>query len=287
MHILKTGTTAWKVGGVVFRCRDKFIYLTTSFGTTSNSTRRICYDLITANNRLFVTNNGPGTLSVVNATTFAIVATITGLSSIQAVSIDTSTNTIYACGGSNIWVINGSTYSIITTITGFTDLRGIAVDPVSANHRAFVCDFSTSIIYIINTSTNTSASSFAASTQPFGIDFDPVAANNRLAVSYLSGSIKFLDATSFSILGTATGLGVPCQVTFDPVAINNRALTTNLDGGTVSGINLGTYANTGVMPGANFSSAYGIAFDPIAFNNRFIIADQNASTLQVVTQTAV
>lgn len=287
MHILKTGTTSWTVSGVVFRVRDKFIYLTTSNGTTSNSTRRICYDLTTANNRLFVPNNGPGTLSVVNATTFAIVATITGLSSIQAVSIDISTNTIYACGGANIWVINGSTYSIITTITGFTDLRGIAVDPVATNHRAFVCDFSTSIIYIINTSTNTSASSFASSTQPFGIDFDPVSANNRLAVAYLSGSVQFLNATTFGVLGTTTGLGVPCQVTFDPVALNNRALTTYRDNGIVYSINLGTYANNGALSGANFSSAYGIAFDPITVNNRFVIADQNASTLQVVTQTAV
>lgn len=94
-------------------------------------------------NKVYVTNTGSGDISVIDAASNSVVATITDPSAAAptAIAANPTTNTIYVANSqsNNITVIDGATDSVTATIPVGTAPSGVDVDP------------QTNFIYVANT----------------------------------------------------------------------------------------------------------------------------------------
>jgi YVTN family beta-propeller protein len=117
-HLLTTDINILKVGSNVFRIRDKFNYIYTYLNSTGPN--GICFDPTEANNRFFVCNLSSNTVTVFNATTLAVITTLSELSSPTGIAFDPNAeNNRFAvtCGGNNSVVVYDSTnFTILSTI---------------------------------------------------------------------------------------------------------------------------------------------------------------------------
>jgi len=288
-HLLKHNTSILKVGNSVFRIRDKFAYSVTNVSSGDNNDG-IAFDPVVANNRVFVLNESLNTISVLNATTFSVITTITGITSSPfCICFEPAGSyLLVGCLGGNIYKINANTLIATPVITGATNITGIAIDPVSGNNRFIIARYATNNLYVYDATTYTLTNTITGLNQPFGIAFDPVVANNRLLVcNNGNGTISVLDGTSLTNLSTfASGSGTT-YLAFDPIAVNNRFLVVSADTG-FKIFNSTTYGLLNTISSVA-DHAQCICFDPAIVNNRFIISNRSgtSSRLSIITQTII
>jgi len=288
-HLLKHSTNILKVGDSVFRVRDKFSYVVTNI-TTGDNNDGIVFDPITANNRVFVLNESLNTISVLNASTFSVITTITGITSSPfCICFEPAGSyLLVGCLSGTIYKINATTLVATVIITGVNNITGIAIDPISGNNRFIIARYTTNNLYVYDTTTYTLINTLTGLNQPFGITFDPVVANNRLLVcNNGNGTISILDGTSLTTLSTITSGSGTTFLAFDPIAANNRFLVASADN-SFRIFNSTTYGLLTTVSSVA-DRAQCICFDPITTNNRFIISNRSGGTpgLSVISQTVL
>ncbi|MDB5158778.1 MAG: hypothetical protein JWR50_3485 [Mucilaginibacter sp.] len=288
-HLLKHSTNILKVGNSVFRVRDKFSYSVTNI-TTGDNNDGIVFDPIVTNNRVFVLNESLNTISVLNASTFSVITTITGITSSPfCICFEpTGSYLLVGCLSGTIYKINATTLVATVIITDAANVTGIAVDPVSGNNRFIIARFVTNNLYVYDATTYALINTLTGLNQPFGIVFDPVIANNRLLVcNNGNGTISVLDGTSLTTLSTITSGGGTTYLAFDPIAANNRFLVVTADS-SFKIFNSTTYGLLNTVSSIA-DHAQCICFDPITINNRFIISNRSGGTskLSVINQVII
>ncbi|MBB6131325.1 YncE family protein [Mucilaginibacter lappiensis] len=147
----------------------------------------VCVDPVATNNRMFVLSQGDGnsiygSLYVLNATTYAIINTITVgnvFGYFSRCDPDASANRIFLGVGSKINIYDLTTFSLLTSINRL----GISMsfDTTSANNRFGVGN------YILNKSTLGVSTSVPVS-QAYGVEFDALV-NSRIFITDQSSLI--------------------------------------------------------------------------------------------------
>lgn len=288
-HLLKHSTNILKVGDNVFRVRDKFAYSVTNISSGDNNDG-IAFDPIIANNRVFVLNESLNTISVLNANTFSVIATITGITASPfCICFEPAGSyLLVGCLSGAIYKINAITLAATIIITDANNVTGIAIDPVSSNNRFIIARFVTNNLYVYDATTYTVTNTITGLNQPFGIAFDPVVYNNRLFVcNNGNGTISVLDGTSLTNLSTISSGSGTTYLAFDPLAANNRFLVVTSDS-SFKIFNSTTYGLLSTISSVA-DHAQCICFDPAIVNNRFIISNRSgtSSRLSIITQTII
>lgn len=171
-------------------------YYPTTLGsaiTVGTSPRGIAYNSL--NNTMYVTNHGGTTVSVINCTTNAVVATITVGNSPRGIAYNSADNTMYVTlyFDGEVVVIDCET----NTVTGSPITVGSAVIPDivynSVDNTMYVSNNGSADISVIDCDTNTVTATIALSFSP-----------NIIAYNSYSNTIYVPDATDITIISCST-----------------------------------------------------------------------------------
>mgnify|MGYP000150237645 CR=1 FL=1 len=251
---------------------DGDIIATISVGS---SPQGIAFD--SANNRMYVANYGPNTVSVINTATNAVIATISVGSNPYDVAFDSANNRMYVAnyGGNTVSVIDTSDNSVDpSTISVGSGPRDITFD--SANNRMYVTNTGSNNVSVINTATNAVIATISVGSSPRGVAFD--SANNRMyVVNNGPNNVSVIDTSDNSVDPSTISVGSsPHGIAFD--SANNRMYVVNYGNSKVSVINTATNAvDATISVGSN---PFGIAFD--SANNRMYVTNHIGNTVSVI-----
>jgi YVTN family beta-propeller protein len=206
--------------------------------------------------RIYVTNQNanPGTVSVINPSTNAVVATITVGAAPFGVGYapPTSNRTddrIYVVNsnGSNVSVINPSTNAVVATITVGAGPVAVVYAPPTSNRtddRIYVVNSSGSNVSVINPSTNAVVATITVGSGPFGVGYAPPTSNrtdDRIYVVNSSGSnVSVINPSTNAVVATITVNAGPVAVVYAPT--NDRIYVAQQSSGNVLAINPDTNA---------------------------------------------
>lgn len=214
------------------------------------------------NNSLYVCNNAGGTVSIVDATTFTVTATL----SRPCQTVVANPN------GSKIWI---STFGPSPTFTPILEIYDAATNTVEATittthgrnapswiafspdgSRAYAVFSSAALVAVYDTTTNTEVASVATGTAP---NYVAVSPNGTYAyVANLTGnSVTVVNTADNTALGTVAVGTFPRAVAFTPDSA--YAYVTNFSSNTVSVIDTAT--RTVATSFATSRSPWGIAID--------------------------
>jgi YVTN family beta-propeller protein len=120
---------------------------------------------------VYVTNYG-GTVSVIDAATNTVTATIAVGTDPQGVAVDPAAGTVYVAnsGAGTVSVINAATRTVTATIAVGTDPKGVAVDP--ATGTVYVTKYGDAVS-VIDAATNTVTATVPVDSEPVGVAADP------------------------------------------------------------------------------------------------------------------
>jgi YVTN family beta-propeller protein len=163
---------------------------------TNPSTLAVDY----ADGFLFVANWASSTVSVVNTSTDAVVATVPVSEGPAGVAVDELNDEVYiACPeSSNLTVINGNTLMIATTIS-IPDPAGITVD--DANGHVFVTDPEENVTRVIDGGTGSVLATIPVGVDPVELTYDDH--NGRIyVVNEGSDNVSVIDGSADVVVGS-------------------------------------------------------------------------------------
>jgi len=210
--------------GIVFSHDGNFAYVTSFFTNTvlavDLTTNTVAHSaavggapaqlsLTPDGSRLYVANNGDVTISVIDTTTFQVVATIplgSAPQGPQSVPISPDGKRAYAINydGGNVAVIDTSTNAVITTIAGFDHPTTGAVTPDGS--QLYVNVTNSSAVAVISTATNTVVNTIHLSDAPFGLTFSPDGTRAYVSANNPGGFIdlEVIDTAAQALVNTIT-----------------------------------------------------------------------------------
>jgi YVTN family beta-propeller protein len=266
----------------------------TSTVATGTSPNAVAYD--PGDGDVYVGNYGstPGTVTVFNAASDALITTITVGTEPYALTYDSANGYVYVANfqSNSVSVINGANYSLIShsvnTILVGTGPSSIAYD--SANGYLYVTDFtSNTYVSVINGANNSlishSVNTITVGTSPSGAAYDTT--NGYVYVSNMgSASVSVINPASEAVIA-ATPVGTnPISIAFDRG--NGYLYTSNYNAaGTMSVIN---GANNSLITHV-VNSISGVGTNPWGAvcnsgNGEIYVADYGGTTVNVVSTTA-
>ena len=182
--------------------------------------------------------------------------------------------------GNSMSVINLATNTVTATVSVGTTPYGVAVNP--AGTIAYVANYNTDNLSVINASTNTlTASVKIPQAYPYGVAVNP---NGQwvYVTNYGSDNVSVINTSTNVIAATVTvgvspeGIAVNPAGTFAYVA-NYNTTSTTVTSGTVSVIDLSSYAVTSVTVG---NAPRGIAINPAG--TYVYVSNNNDGTVSVI-----
>ena len=234
----------------------------------------------TVTNRVYVTNYGSNTLSVIDGSTNNIISTINVGGAPQGVAVDLSTNRIYVTNGGSgtVSVIDGSTDNVIATVNVGTSPIGVAVN--TSTHFIYVTNFDSNNVYVINGSTSTVVAVLNVGKWPQGVDVNP---NTNLIYVAIGGGdiVSVIDGSTNSIVTTVNVGNGPWGVAVN--SNTNRVYVANEWDDTVS-IVQGGLTNTTIATVNTGNYPWGIALNP---NTSLIyVTNESSSNVSVIQDTS-
>jgi YVTN family beta-propeller protein len=163
--------------------------------------------------RVFVSNRGSNTVTVLDSNSFSVVTTIPV--GAQPVSVLAVGGTVYVAntGSGSVSVINASTLTVTATITGLSAPSGLAAD--LSRSRLFVTGGPVPVVDVVDTSTNVKLTSVSVPASPTGIVLDQ--SRRKLFVSSQStNSVEVLQLDQ--VAPSVTIDTAPPALTNDPTA---------------------------------------------------------------------
>jgi YVTN family beta-propeller protein len=182
-------------------------------------------DVNPATNRVYVANQGDGTVSVIDGTTNTVIATVDVGNSPRGVGVNPATNRVYVTNldDGTVSVIDGTTNTVIATVDVGNLPFDIAVNP--ATDRVYVANQGDGTVSVIDGTTNTVIATVRVGGGFIGgIDVNPD--TNRIYVGMLvSGEtdrsvVSVIDGTTNTVIAT---VDVSSEVSSDTdvnVAVN-------------------------------------------------------------------
>lgn len=215
-----------------------------------------------ANGEIYAANAFGNSVSVIDASSNAVVATIPVGTVPQGVAYDSTNGLIYVAnsGSENVSVINSATNQLVPLGSGALqvggDPLGIAFDP--ANGEIYVANDASNNVSVINAATETLVTtiSFTTTIFPFGVAVDT--SNDRVFVTGQNdpGTINAINGSTNKVIGGPVDLGDESTgVLFDPD--NGLLYVANFGSSSVSVVNGATDAVVG--------SAISVAANPEFF----------------------
>ncbi len=250
-------------------------FTATTIATIPVATQPVGLAFDSANNAVYVANNGAGLVSVISEATETVTATIAVGGAPVGVAVDAATNTIYVAnwGTNSLDVINGATNSLITTIPVGTTPDGVGVD--SATDTIYVANWGSNSVSVIDGATNTVITVVPVGTGAgwFGVD----SSTNTIYESNNNGqSVSVLNGATYAVIATIPVQNCPVQVGVETVT--NMVYVANFCSDTVSVINGATNSVTNVIPVA--TSPWGVWVD--GATNTVYVTNNNAATLSLI-----
>ncbi|MGA2631822.1 MAG: choice-of-anchor D domain-containing protein, partial [Terriglobia bacterium] len=186
-----------------------------------------------------MTNDGSGTVTVIDGATNATTTIPAGLSP-HAVAVNPVTNKIYVANvsGNNVTVIDGAT-NATTTVTAGTSPWDAAVNPVT--NQIYVTNAFGSSVTVIDGATDTSTT-VAVGVQPYALAVNPVS-NKIYVANGANNNVTVIDGATNSTTTVVVGT-VPCAVAVNPVT--NKIYVANRDSNNVTVIDGATNATSTV-----------------------------------------
>ncbi len=163
----------------------------------------------------YVTNSGDKTVSVIDTTTNAVVATISvGLEPVDVAIVPDGTRAFVVDMGDNaVSVIDTATNTAITTIPVGSKPRGIAISPDGA--RAYVSNSGDKTVSVIDTTANAVAGSpIEVGEEPDGIAISPD--GSRAFVAQRGGNVSVIDTATNAVVGSVPDALAPSRVAIGP-----------------------------------------------------------------------
>jgi YVTN family beta-propeller protein len=244
--------------------------------TVGTSPEGIAFD--SANNRMYVANNGDNTINVINTITNSVYATFLVGINPSGIAFDSANNRMYVAndGANTVDVVSVDTFPSGTNISVGTTPVDVAFD--SANNRMYVANYNGDTVSVINTTTKAVDTTISVGDGPRAIAFD--SANNRMYVpNYSDDTVSVINTTTNAVDTTISVGDGPRDIAFD--SANNRMYVTNSLTTTVSVINTATNAVDATI--SLTSGPSGIAFD--SANNRMYVVQFGLDTVSVINTT--
>lgn len=206
---------------------------------------------------LYVVNQGPDTVSVIDTDTQSVTATISvGVNPILvAVSPDGGTVYVTNNGGSSVSVIDAGTNTVTATIPVGVSPYGVAVSPDGAT--VYVANYQDNTVSVIDTGTSTVTDTIPVGNHPLGVAVSPDGAMAYVANTD-DGTVSVIDTTTNAVTAAILVGDLPHSVAVGPGGAT--AYVTNRGNGTVSVVDLGTNTATTVI--GTGSQPLGLAVSP-------------------------
>ncbi|MET0454998.1 MAG: Ig-like domain-containing protein [Mycobacterium sp.] len=199
---------------------------------------------VVVGNRVYVANAYAGTVSVIDATTNAVLGSpiaVVGQPAVVAASVDGSR--VYVAGNGAVSVINTVTNTVVgsSISVGGGQSYGIAVSPDGS--KVYVTTVGSSTLKVINTATNAVTQISGLGATPAGVT---VNANGTRAyvANFGSNTVTVVNLATNAVIGSPIAVGVnPVGVAVSPDGA--RVYVANSGAGTVSVLNAATNAVVG------------------------------------------
>jgi YVTN family beta-propeller protein len=247
--------------------------------------------------------NSPGTVTVINGATNAVVATVTvGIRS-GLVAINSVTNKIYVsnCLGNSVSVIDGATNHVTTTVPVGNCPYGADVDTVT--NKIYVANINDGTVKVIDGNTDTVTASVPVGGVPQGVSVNPItnkvyvgnfcgADPNCLNDGGAMGTVTVIDGATNNTTSVTVGVG-PAVVLVDKVT--NKIGVQNTCGSSLSCIasgNGGTPGSISIIDGATLAvttiatgnGSAALAVNPVA--NKFYITNNADNTVMIIDESS-
>ena len=228
-------------------------------------------------NRVYVTNSGADSVSVINSADNSVVTTVAVGDEPYGVSANPSTNLVYVTNagtvpnGDTLMAIDATTNTVVTSGGGFNNPFGVAVNP--NNGKVYVANHGSNSVTIIQ---GPSATSLTVGDKPFGVTVNP--STNKAYVS-VEGTNSVVVINPDDTIGSTIALpagAAPHGITNN--ATTNKIYVANYGANSVSVINgsTDTLENT-ISVGTN---PFGVGVNPLT--NRVYVANEGDDTVTVI-----
>ena len=212
--------------------------------------------------RAYVANFGSDSVSVIDTSSNAVVATVTVGDQPQGVAITPDGQSAYVamCGG-DVWVLDTSTNKVATKVVVGGCPTGVAITP--DGKHAYVTKDNANAVAVLDTSSNTVVATVAVGPAPGGVAITPDGKHAYVTnVGTGSGTVSVIDTSSNTVTATVNlGNAGPVGVVITPDG--TRAYVKN---GLPSVLVVNTSSNTVVatvaLTGGNDASPVGVAISP-------------------------
>ncbi|MGW0157878.1 Ig-like domain-containing protein [Mycobacterium sp. NPDC003323] len=184
--------------------------------------------VVVSGTKIYVTNAGSNSVSVIDRTTGAT-STIKVVSSPKAIALSPDGTRLYIGGSNAVSVVNTATNTVVHKIT--TNGGQIYGIDVSADGtRAYVTNYGKNTVSVLNTATGSVIATIGVGSRPGGV----VLAGSRLYVANGgSGTVSVIDTVTNRIVGSPITVGAnPSEMV--AAADGSRIYVTNHGSGTVS-----------------------------------------------------
>ncbi|WP_336048193.1 IPT/TIG domain-containing protein [Streptomyces sp. CA2R101] len=196
--------------------------------------------------RVYVTNFGAGSISVIDARTRDVITTIGVTSGPWEIAITPDGLRAYAAcfGTGSVAVIDTATNTVTTTIEGLDKPLGLKVTPDGS--RLYVASLGGSRVDVISTATDTLIASVPMSSSPRGVAVTPDGAQVYVTEEG-ANTVEVIDTATDTVLATLTGFLLPRGVAVSPDG--QRAYVSEYGGNRLGVIDTATHTVVGALTG--------------------------------------
>jgi YVTN family beta-propeller protein len=238
-------------------------------------------------NKIYVSNVGPGgtpgTLSVIDGSTYSKIADIPVGFTPLMVDFDQNTNKIYVAnqGSGTVSVIDGSTNTLITEIpVGLSPLSSPFEPIVNPNTGlVYVTNQGDVVVSVINGSTNSVIAEIPVFVSPAGIGVDTTL-NKIFVANVFSNSVSVIEGDPSSPFFNTVLVSIPTALPSGVVvdSVNNIAYVSNFDDRSVSVIDTATLLpKAPIRIGVNPTD---LGYNPTT--NTLFVANQGTGTVSII-----
>ncbi len=214
-----------------------------------------------ATDRVYVTNIGSNSVSVIDGAVNAVIATVPVGTQPTGVGVNPATDRVYVTNkaSNSVSVIDGAVNAVIATVPVGTWPTGVGVNP--ATDRVYVANFLTNNVSVINGATNAVIATVPVGKWPSGVGINP--ASNRVyvanqgsnSVSVIDGALAEIDPAN-AVIATGPVGSAPQRVGVNPATY--RVYVANRDSNSVSVIDGAVNAVIATVPVGSFPFHVGV-----------------------------
>jgi YVTN family beta-propeller protein len=172
----------------------------------------VAYD--PTDSRVFVTNSGSDSLSVISDQLNATIGTVPVGAEPYGIAFDPDLDRLFvANGGSDtLSVVDAATWGILASVSVGAEPVGVAFDPVSSD--IFVANEASSTVSVISTATDTVVGTVPVPAAPYGVAVDNSSGDVYVSDSQ-SGDVSVLTASGNATVATLAVGGTPEGLAYD------------------------------------------------------------------------